>query len=113
MEFLELNGPARVEGDHLLVVAHTATQLTRGLDHGEAVVVRTSSGELHAARVLDIGFEPEDTIYTLDVGARLPEDLARERVAGLDASVHDLALHELVDLLGELGRDEGLCGHPH
>jgi hypothetical protein len=113
MEFLELNGPARVEGDHLLVVAHTRTSLTRGLDHGEAVVVRTSTGELHAARVLDIGFEPEDTIYTLDVGARLPEDLARERVAGLDADVHDLALHELVDLLGELARDETLCGHGH
>jgi hypothetical protein len=110
MEFLELNGPARVEGDHLLVVAHTRTKLIRGLEFDEAVVVRTSGGELHAARVLDIAFEPEDTIYTLDVGARLPEDLARERVAGLDADVHDLALHELVDLLGELARDEDLCG---
>jgi hypothetical protein len=109
MEFVELNGPARVEGDHLLVVAHSRTGLTRGLDHGEAVVVRTSGGENHAARVLDIAFEPDDTVYTLDVGARLPEDLARERVAGLDADVHDLALHELVDLLGELAREDTLC----
>lgn len=104
MEFLELNGPARVAGDHLLVIAHSQTSLDRGLDHGEALVLRTLDGELHAAKVLDIGFEPEDTVYTLEVGARLPEDLARERVAGLQAGVHDLALHELVDLLGELSR---------
>ena len=32
----------------------------------------------------------------------MPENLALERVNGLDPEVHDLSLHELVDLLGEL-----------
>ena len=104
MEFIELHGPARVSGEHVLVISHSSTALTRGLDHGEPVVLQTDKGELYAAEVIDIGFWPEDTVYTLALGARLPEDLARERIAGLDPSQHDLALHELVALLGELAR---------
>lgn len=104
MEFIELNSPARVSGEHLLVISHSSTKLTRGLDHGEPVVIQTDRGELYAAEVVDIGFWPEDTVYTLALGARLPENLARERIAGLDPTQHDLALHEIVDLLGELAR---------
>jgi hypothetical protein len=108
MEFLELDAPARVGGDRELLVAHSQTGLRRGLDHGETLVLRTADGELHAVRVVDMSFELTDTVYTLEVGARLPEDLARERVAGLDAAVHDLALHEVVDLLGQLARRDDL-----
>ena len=54
--------------------------------------------------VIDIGFWPEDTVYTLALGPCLPENLARERIEGLDATKHDLALHEIIDLLGELAR---------
>lgn len=104
MEFIELDSPARVSGEHLLVIAHSSTKLTRGLDHGEPVVIQTDRGELYAAEVIDIGFWPEDTVYTLALGARLPENLARERIEGLDARKHDLALHEIIDLLGELAR---------
>ena len=106
MEFIELNSPARVSGEHVLVISHSSTALTRGLNHGEAVVLQTDHGELYAAEVIDIGFWPEDTVYTLSLGARLPENLARERIAGLDAEKHDLALHEIVDLLGELARPQ-------
>lgn len=102
MEFIELNSPARVSGEHVLVISHSSTSLTRGLNHGEAVVIKTEDGELYAAEVIDIGFWPEDTVYTFALGARLPEDIARERIAGLDAEKHDLALHEIIDLLGEL-----------
>jgi len=104
MELVELTGPVRVTGDHMLVIPHGRTSLRRGLDHGESVVLKSAQGDLYAAQVLDIGFEPEDTIYTLQVGARLPKELAEERIAGLDPAVHDLALHELVDLLGQLAR---------
>ncbi|HYF72553.1 MAG TPA: hypothetical protein VD864_07015 [Nocardioides sp.] len=106
MEFIELHSPARVSGEHVLVIAHSSTALTRGLDHGEPVVLQTDKGELYAAEVIDIGFWPEDTVYTLALGARLPENLARERIAGLDPAQHDLALHEIVDLLGELARPQ-------
>ena len=109
MEFIELNSPARVSGEHLLVISHSSTKLTRGLDHGEPVVIQTDRGELYAAEVIDIGFWPEDTVYTFEVSSRLTEDLALERVAGLDPAVHDLALHEVVDLLGELAREPRAC----
>lgn len=102
MELLELTGPVRVTGDHMLVIPHGRTSLRRGLDHSESVVLKTAQGEMYAAQVLDIGFEPEDTVYTLQVGARLPRELAEERIAGLDPAKHDLAMHELVDLLGQL-----------
>lgn len=105
MELLKLTGHVRVSGEHLIVIGHSSTSLTRGLDHGEAVVLQTADGELHAAQVLDIGFTAEDTVYTLEVGARLPRDLAHERIAGLDPERHDLALHEIVDMLGELARN--------
>ncbi len=106
MEFIELNSPARVSGEHVLVIAHSSTTLTRGLNHCEAVVLQTVDGELYAAEVIDIGFWPEDTVYTLALGARLPEDIARERIAGLDPEAHDLAMHEIIDLLGELAHPE-------
>ena len=106
MELVDVNESVGMAVDRTLVVAHSATTLTRGLDLGEAVVLRTADGEQHAARVSDIVFELEDTVYTFDVGARLPEHLARERIAGLDPEAHDLAMHELVDLLGEMARPE-------
>jgi hypothetical protein len=102
MEIIELDAAVRVRGEHTLVVGHSLTQLTRGLEPRESVVLHTADGDFYAAQVRGIGFELDDTIYTLEVGGRLPEDLALERVAGLDPAEHDLSLHELVDLLGDL-----------
>ncbi|MBA2955803.1 hypothetical protein GON03_15820 [Nocardioides sp. MAH-18] len=102
MEIIELDASVEVRGDRVLVVGHSLTQLSRGLEPREQVVLRTADADHYAAQVRTIEFELEDTIYTFDVGPRLPENLALERVNGLDAEVHDLSLHELVDLLGEL-----------
>lgn len=102
MEIIELDVAVRVQGERTLVVGHSATQLTRGLEPRESVVLHTADSDYYAAQVRGIEFELDDTIYTFEVGARLPEDLALERVEGLDPVEHDLSLHELVDLLGEL-----------
>lgn len=102
MEIIELDASVDVRGNRVLVVGHSLTHLTRGLEPREQVVLRTAGSEFYAAQVRAIEFELEDTVYTLDVGPRLPEDLAVERVNGLDPERHDLSLHELVDLLGEL-----------
>jgi hypothetical protein len=102
MEIIELDGAVDVGEGRTLVVGHSATGLTRGLEPREPVVVHTPEGDYYAAQLRGIEFELEDTIYTFTLGARLPEDLALERIAGLDPSRHDLSLHELVDLLGEL-----------
>ncbi|WP_155992876.1 hypothetical protein [Nocardioides sp. URHA0020] len=102
MEIVVLDSTVSVRGERTLVIGHSLTQLTRGLEPRESVVLETASGDFYAAQVGGIEFEIDDTIYTLTVGARLPEDLAVERVEGLDPEVHDLSLHELVDLLGQL-----------
>jgi hypothetical protein len=102
MEIIELDGAVRVRGERTLVVGHSLTGLTRGLEPRESVVLHTADGDYYAAQLRGIEFELEDTVYTFAVGARLPENLALERVAGLDPAVHDLSLHQLVDLLGEL-----------
>ena len=102
MQIIVLDGTVQVRGERSLVVGHSLTDLPRGLDPREPVVLRTGDGDFYAAQVHAIEFELEDTVYTFEVGARLPEDLALERVDGLDPQQHDLTLHELVDLLGEL-----------
>ena len=102
MEIIELDESVQVRGERVLVVGHSLTGLTRGLDPKEPVVLRTSDADHYAAQVRSIEFELDDTIYTFEVGARLPEDLALERIGGLDPKRHDLSMHELVDLLGEL-----------
>jgi len=102
MDIIELDASVEVRGSRVLVVGHSLTGLTRGLEPREQVVLRTATGDHYAAQVQAVEFEIEDTVYTFDVGPRLPEDLAIERVNGLDPQAHDLSLHELVDLLGEL-----------
>ena len=102
MEIVELGPGVGVRGERTLVVAHSSTRLTRGLEPRESVVLQTADADHYAAQVRGIDFEIDDTIYTFDVGGRLPEDLALERVQGLDPVEHDLSLHELVDLLGAL-----------
>ena len=84
------------------MVGHPLTRLERGLEPRESVVLHTAEDDYYAAQVRGIEFEFDDTVYTFAVGGRLPEDLALERVEGLDADVHDLSLHELVDLLGDM-----------
>ncbi|GAA1761815.1 hypothetical protein GCM10009795_005330 [Nocardioides hankookensis] len=102
MEIVEVDASVVVRGMAKLTVHHHETGLNRGLEHREPVVLRTATGEMYAAQVWAIDFEVEDTLYTLAIGARLPGDLALERVEGLDWARHDLAMHELVDLLGRL-----------
>jgi hypothetical protein len=106
MELIDATELTRGRDERTVQVAHSDTGLTRGLDHGEAVLLRAEDGEYHVARVTDITFEPEDTVYTFELGGRIPGDLARERAEGLSPEEHDLELHEIVDLLHDL-RDRG------
>ena len=109
MELVEVTRLVRSPDGRTAVVAHSETRLTRGLDLGEAVVLR-AGGQYRAARVRNIEFGPEDTVYTLELGSRLPEELARQRLAGVPEDQHQL--HEVVDLLGDLRHDHA-GDHPH
>jgi hypothetical protein len=104
MEIIEPREIARTADDRTVVVAHSQTGLSRGLDHGEAVILVTEDGEHHVARVTGIEFELDDTVYTIELGGRIPAELAQERAAGLDPDKHDLPLQEIIDLLHGLRR---------
>lgn len=103
MQLVEVDTVVRGQDPHTALVAHSQTTLRRGLEYGEPVVLLVGGRDHYAARVRDIEFEPEDTVYVLDLSVRLPADLAEERLAGLTPD-HDLPMHELVDLLGDLRR---------
>jgi hypothetical protein len=103
MQLIEVDRVVRGRDAHTALVAHSQTSLQRGLEFGEPVVLRVGGRDNYAAKVRDIEFEHDDTVYTLDLSVRLPEDLAEERLAGLTTE-SDLELHEIVDLLGELRR---------
>jgi hypothetical protein len=103
MELIELREHGVRRGDSV-EVRHTVTSLRRGLDHGEQLVVRTADGEYHSATVSGLDFKPEDTVYTLAVGTRLPADLVAERLTGVNLSPDHEGLHEVADMLGEAER---------
>jgi len=101
VELIEVVRPGTAHGEQL-DVPHSSTGLSRGLDHGEQVVVLTDDGEYHAAEVVGLDFEPEDTIYTLRIGARLTPELAAERLSDVALDADRDGVHRVVDLLGEL-----------
>jgi hypothetical protein len=103
MELIELREPELRRGVSV-EVRHTVTSLSRGLDHGEQVVVRSADGEYHAAAVSGLDFKPEDTVYTLTIGSRLPAELVAERLTGVNLSPDHEGVHEVVDMLGQVER---------
>lgn len=76
-------------------VAHGETDLERGLDPLEDVVLLDGDGEYRAARVVAVDFTLDDTIYLLQIGLRLPPEVAR---ACLERERHGAFL----DLFGDL-----------
>ncbi|MBC9733100.1 hypothetical protein [Nocardioides marmotae] len=85
-------------------VAHSTTALAHGLEPGEGVVLADPDGEQHLAIVVDFEFELDDTVYVLEVGARLPEEMADRLVSGAAEPTGEEGLTEVVELLGELRR---------
>lgn len=91
-------GPARTFPLH-----HSHTSLTRGLEPGEELVIVDADGEYHAAAVTDIAFTLDDTVYVLQTGVRLPEELAIARLEAADG-VRRGDVDGVVDLIGEMLR---------
>ncbi|MBF4163630.1 hypothetical protein [Nocardioides acrostichi] len=60
-----------------LVISHRDSQLRRGLEIDEELVLVDPDGEFHAATVVELHFELEDTLYVLRLGARLPPEHVR------------------------------------
>lgn len=89
-----------------IMVAHRTTGLADVLEEGDEVVVTDRDGEFHAGVVLSVLATDDDTAYALDIGARLPMDMAAQRLADVDLLPENQGLHDLVDLLGDLRRSQ-------
>lgn len=89
-----------------LVVAHGDTDLTRGLEYGERVLVRDGS-EYRTAVVVDIDFDLTDTHYRLVLGGRVPTDLAEETLIGeIDPAADPagkVSIRDIADMLARSG----------
>ena len=85
-----------------VTVPHARTGLSQALLVGDDLVVTDADGEFHAATVVAVGgdgFAPE---YHLQIGARLPIDLAAQRMTDVDIEPQNAGVHDVIDLLGEL-----------
>lgn len=100
-----LTGSATPGGE--FVVSHSASGLARGLELDEEVVVVDPDGEFHAALVVDLEFDLQDTHYVLELGVRLPPETVRQRLAEAADRPADRGLGDVLDLLGRL-RDDAL-----
>jgi hypothetical protein len=91
-------GPTRV-----FPLSHAQTSLLRGLEPGEELVIVDADGEYHAAAVVDIAFTVDDTVYVLQTGVRLPEEMAIARLESAEG-VRRGSVDGVVDLIGEMLR---------
>jgi len=90
-----------------LPVRHSAARLRRGLEPGEQVLVRdVPSGEYYYAAVADVDFEVDDTVYRLELGARITPAEAAEWLAPTRSAAPGghVTTREIVELLAELRR---------
>jgi len=93
---------ADLAGTRRVVVPHARTGLHQALLVGEELVVTDQDGEFHAATVVAISGDGHDPEYHLEIGARLPVELAAQRMNDVDIEPENADLHDVVDMLGEL-----------
>jgi hypothetical protein len=105
VELVEVALPTRlvVGATRVFPLHHSRTTLARGLEPGEELVILDADGEYHAAVVVDIDFVLDDTVYVLQTGVRLPEELAVARLESVDG-VRRGDVDGVVDLIGEMLR---------
>jgi hypothetical protein len=101
---VDLSAAELISAPGPLVVTHEETGLLSVLDEGQEVLVSDRDGEFHAAVVLSVDSTQGEPVYELHIGARLPMDMAAQRLTDVDLYPENSGLHEIVDLLGDLRR---------
>lgn len=106
MELIEIELSEFSRRSRSVVVTHSSTDLSRGLEYGERVLVLDADG-YRVAVVADIDFEMADTTYRLVLGGRVSEEMAQEHLIGeLDLTVPSmrrLSVDDVADLLARSG----------
>jgi hypothetical protein len=105
MELIEVEVPEFTRRSRSLSVAHAATGLARGLEHGERVLV-LSAGEYRTAVVADIDFSLDETHYRLVLGGPVPADTAEACLVGeidVRATSGRVSVHHVADMLARSG----------
>ncbi|MBS42961.1 MAG: hypothetical protein CMH83_07365 [Nocardioides sp.] len=74
--------------------------LYRALGVDDAVVAVDQTGEFFGARVLETG----ESGFWLEIGVRLPQKVAQDRLKGGAAPAERETTHTVLDMLGELRR---------
>lgn len=92
----------QLNGKYFVTARHSESQLDRGLELAESLVVLDADGHYRAGTVEQVDFSIDDTSYRIRLGSRLPEDLATERISGAVLSRDRQSVHDVVDLLGDL-----------
>ena len=117
MELVEVALPTRlvIGATRVFPLHHSHTELTRGLEPDEQLIILDRDGEYHAAVVEDIAFTLDDTVYVVRTGVRLPEEHALKRLAAMPTEPSAAAvgagvgdIEDIIDLIGEMlrrGRD--------
>ena len=103
---VDLTAADLITGPGPLVVDHEETGLEAPLVEGQEVLITDRDGEFHAAVVLSVDGSRAEPVYALHIGARLPMDMAAQRLTDVDLMPENRGLHEIVDLLGDLRRSQ-------
>ncbi|MCW2784135.1 MAG: hypothetical protein JWP74_652 [Marmoricola sp.] len=110
MELIEAQLSEFTQRSRSLVVRHAGAGLTRALEHGERVLVR-SDEEFRTAVVVDIDVEADGTTYRLVLGGRLAAEMALDRLVGetdvprhrADVPADRLSVEDVADMLARSG----------
>jgi hypothetical protein len=109
---VHLSAADLISGPGPLVVTHGATGLAAVLVEGQEVLVSDRDGEFHAAVVLSVDSSQGEPIYAVHIGARLPMEMAAQRLTDVDMLPDNQGLHEVVDLPGDLRRPQSFTRQP-
>src|SRR5690606_30026477 len=86
-----------------ILLNHADLALDILLCEGERVVLwGPLSGDYHSGTVVDVHLDGTEVQYRMEVGIRLPEELALDRITEMSSTSARLSNQDIVDLLGKL-----------
>lgn len=107
MELIKVELSEFTRRSRSFAATHAETGASRGLEHGERVLV-LDRGEYRTAVVADVEFDLHETHYRFILGGHVPAEVAEHRLVG-EINVHPrstsgrVSVHDVADLLARSG----------